>query len=222
MPINIRISHDKMEAVAEVKTSEDEVVDVPAIKEALETAGVSCGISDESCEELVKLINEGPSGRPVRLEVARGALPVDGEAGSVRMIVESDRDAIGVEGDSGTIDFHNRGSFTFVEKGQLIAEITLHTSGTAGKNVCGGAIPARAGERVTLTAGEGANLVAGGTELRATRGGDLRRRDDRIEVSELIRFPEIWISIWEASNARVRCVWKVTSFLNFISARVAT
>ena len=189
MSINIRISHDKMEAVAEVKTSEDEAVDVSAIKAALETAGVSHGVSDESCEELVQLINEGPPGRPVRLAVARGTLQVDGEVGSVRMIIESHRDAIGVANDSGVIDFHNRGSFTFVEKGQLIAKIVPHTSGTVGKNVCGGVIPARAGERAALNAGEGASVVAGGTELRATRDGDLRRTDDRIEVAEVIRVP---------------------------------
>jgi len=178
-----------MEAVAEVKAARDEVLDLSAIKEALETASVSYSISDESCEELAQLITEEPSGRPVRLAIARGTLQVDGEAGSVRMIIESDRDAIGVADESGTIDFHNRGSFTFVEKGQLIAKIVSHTSGTAGKNVCGGVIPARAGERAALSAGEGASLVAGGTELRATRDGDLRRTDDRIEVTELIRVP---------------------------------
>ena len=49
MPINIRISSDKMEAVAEVKATGGEALDLPAIKDALATAGVTYGISDESC-----------------------------------------------------------------------------------------------------------------------------------------------------------------------------
>lgn len=176
-----------MEAVVEVKLDENEEFDVPAIKRELKAAGVNYGINDGACEELVKLTEGQPSGSAVRLAVASGTPAIDGEDGSVRMIVESNRESIGVEGEAGNIDFHERGSFTPVEKGELIAEITLHTSGTAGKNVSGGAIPATAGQRASLTAGEGASLVAEGTELRATRGGDLRRKQDRIEVTDLIR-----------------------------------
>ncbi len=187
MPISIEISSDMMEAVVEVKLDENEEFDVPAIKRELKAAGVNYGINDGACEELVKLTEGQPSGSAVRLAVASGTPAIDGEDGSVRMIVESNRESIGVEGEAGNIDFHERGSFTPVEKGELIAEITLHTSGTAGKNVSGGAIPATAGQRASLTAGEGASLVAEGTELRATRGGDLRRKQDRIEVTDLIR-----------------------------------
>jgi len=189
MSISIKISRDKMEAVAEVKRKQDEVIDVPAIKGALESVGVSHGVSDKACEEMVKLINERAPGAPVRMAVASGTLPIDGEDGSVRMIVKSHRESVGVAGTSGSIDFHERGSFTLIEKDQLIAELTPPTTGSPGKNICNDEIPARAGERASLTAGQGTSLVAGGTELRATRAGDLRSADNRIEVSDLIRVP---------------------------------
>ncbi len=178
-----------MEAVAEVKRKQDEELDVPSIKRALEVSDVSYGVSEEECEALVKLVNERPAGGPVRIAVARGVPAVDGEDGTVRMVVEGERDSVGVEDDSGHIDFHERGSFTPIEKDQLIAELTLPTSGTPGKNVCGEELAAQTGERPSLTAGQGTTLAAGGTELRASRSGDLRSMDGRIEVTDLIRVP---------------------------------
>ena len=64
MSITIRISRDKMDAVAEVKRKQDEELDVPSIKRALEVSDVSYGVSEEDCEALVKLVNERPAGGP--------------------------------------------------------------------------------------------------------------------------------------------------------------
>ena len=119
--------------------------------------------------------------------MARGTPALDGDDGSIEMAVESGRQDIGIESESGTIDFHERGAFTPIEKEQLIARGVRPTPGTPGKDVRGEEVKAEPGKRASLTAGSGTALTAGGTELRATRAGALRFSGDRIEVSDLIR-----------------------------------
>ena len=176
-----------MEAVVEVQCQEDESLSLELIKKRLDEAGVCHGIDDALCAELIDSVSKAALGGRLRQAVARGTLPVHGDDGSIEMAVESERQDIGIESESGTIDFHERGSFTPIEKEQLIARVVPPTPGTPGKNVRGEEIHAEPGKRASLTAGSGTALTAGGTELRATRAGDLRFSGDRIEVSELIR-----------------------------------
>ena len=176
-----------MEAIVEVRRQKDESLSVEVIKKFLDEAGVCHGIDDALCAELVDSLSEVPDGGRLRHAVARGTPPVDGDDGSIEMTVESERKDVGVESGSGRFDFHERGSFTPIEKEQLIAHVVPPTPGTPGKSVRGEEIKAQPGKRASLTAGSGTVLTAGGTELRATRTGDLCFSGDRIEVSELIR-----------------------------------
>ena len=103
------------------------------------------------------------------------------------MAVEYTRNLIGLPDHSGSIDFHERGSFTPIAKGQLIANIKLPTAGFPGKDVHGIEIKTAQGVRAQLTAGQGTKLEAGGTELRAARHGDLRCVGAVIEVMDIIK-----------------------------------
>jgi uncharacterized protein (DUF342 family) len=119
--------------------------------------------------------------------VAKGVLPINGNDGRIDMAVEYSREAAGVADDSGSVDFHEHGAYTPIEKGQLIATIFPPSETTPGRTVRDDEAEAQEGASAKLIAGAGTILTEGGTELRATRNGDLRCNDDRIEVSDVIR-----------------------------------
>lgn len=188
MSLHVEISTDKMEANVEVHRGQESLT-VAAIVRALNEAGVSHGIDEGACAKLVESLEQVPEGGLVRHLVAQGTPPTDGTDGSVRMVTESHRSSVGVESQSGSVDFHERGAFTPIEQDQLIAEIVLPGDGIAGTDVCGKELKPEPGNKASITAGQGATLAAGATEVRATRAGDLRYADDRIEVSDSIRIP---------------------------------
>ena len=186
MSVQVTLSQDKVEAMVEVRRrGKEDRIEMADLKVALEAAGVRYGIDEDACQQVIDSVNERPPGSPVRQAVAKGTPAVDGEAGSFKLVVEYERDTVGIEDESGSIDFHERGSFTPIEKDQLIAEIVLATNGTPGMDVRGEEIKPQPGKGASLTAGSGTSLV--GAQLRATREGDLRCIDDRIEVTDLIR-----------------------------------
>ena len=176
-----------MEAAVEVHRQNDSLLDIDAIKHALTEAGVTDGIDENACKELVDIVNNLPVSGRARLQVARAAPPIDGENGRFEMVVEYHRDRVGLLREFGRIDFHERGAFTPIEKGQLIAKNFLPTPGVAGKTVLGQEIKPKPGDPAKFTAGQGTKLEANKTELRATRAGDLQCIDDLIEVLDKIR-----------------------------------
>ena len=187
MSIEVKLDRDRMEAVVEVQRQEEESIGLELIKQLLDEAGVCHGIDEALCAEFIDSVSKAPPGGRIRQAVARGTAPVKGDDGSIEMTVETGREEVGVARESGSIDFHERGSFTPIEKEQLIARVVPPTEGTPGKNVRGEELHAEPGTKASLNTGSGTAMAAGGTELRATRAGDLRFVGDRIEVSELIR-----------------------------------
>jgi uncharacterized protein (DUF342 family) len=175
MAIVVSISSDNMEAVVEV----DEATDAAAILRALTGAGVVHGIDAQACNHAALTV-----GTHV---VARGNPPIHGQDGRIEMAVEFHRSNVGVARGSGSIDFHERGSFTPIEKGQLIARNIPPTPGIPGKNVRGINLAATPGTRARLSAGKNTRIEADGEELRATIAGDLRMNGDTIEVLDMIR-----------------------------------
>ena len=186
MPVGVKISGDSMEATAKLERRDSELT-VAAVNDALTAAGVRYGIDEHACLELIAAINAKRPGSHASGIVARGLGSVPGEDGTAEMIVEYGRDSVGQEDESGSIDFRDRGSFTSIEKDQLIAKLVPPTPGTPGRNVQGNEVAATPGRPAKLTPGPGTVLAEGGTELRATRAGDLNVDDDRIEVTETIR-----------------------------------
>ena len=187
MLIDVQISPDTMEAVAQVRREGDEPLGVDAIKIALSEAKVSYGIDDVACNALVAEINELPVGRPVERRVAHGLPPTVGEDGHFEMAVEYLRDSAGQADDPEKIDFHEQGAYTAIAKDDLIATIVGPGGGTPGRDVRDREVQAETGKAASIVAGQGTVLAEGGTELRATRSGDLRCTDDKIEVSDVIR-----------------------------------
>ena len=130
MPITVKISKDSMEAVIEIESRGDLLHDADAIRRALTIAGVIHGIEEDALTEVADFIkNEAPD-TTVSKRVAIGTPAVDGEDGRVEMKVVYDVNAVGLPDEAGNIDFHERGSYTLIERDQLLAEIVLPTPGT--------------------------------------------------------------------------------------------
>src|SRR5712691_7648101 len=150
MAIVVRVSNDRMEAILEVERQNDEPLDVDAVKRALADGGVTYGIDEQACNEFITEVNQAPPDTKHHAVLARGVLPVHGTDGRVEMAVEYVRNTVGTLTDSGAIDFHNRGSFTPIAQGQLIANMVLPTAGTPGTDVLGTPIKANPGSRARL------------------------------------------------------------------------
>lgn len=189
MPIAARVSADNMEAVLDVERQDELPLDIETITRVLAEAGIKHGIDENACTYLADAVNNLPVGGRISHVVARGTPAVDGEDGRLEMTVEYHRDQIGLELDFGKIDFHQRGAFTGIEKGQLIATIVLPTPGTPGRNVRGEEIKSQPGKSAPFRAGQGTKVEPNRTELRATRAGDLRCVGELIEVMDMIRVP---------------------------------
>ncbi|HLH30678.1 MAG TPA: FapA family protein [Terriglobia bacterium] len=189
MAIVVKVSNDRMEAIVEVERQTDEPLEIDAFKRALDDARVAYGIDDPACNELLTAINQAPLRLKMTRAVARGTAPVDGQDGSFELGVDYSRNPVGTLTASGAVDFHEHGAFTPILQGQLIATIVLPTPGTSGTDVFGNEIKANPGRKARITAGPGTKFEAGGTELRATRNGDLRWTGELIEVLDMIRVP---------------------------------
>ena len=189
MAIVVRVTPDQMEAIVEVERPSDEPLDVDAVKRALADARVTYGVDEAACNQFIATVNQASPGTKLECVAARGTPAVNGQDGSVTLAVEYVRNPVGTLKDSGAIDYHNRGSFTPIVQGQLIAHVALPTPGAAGSTVHGTLIKANPGSRAKMTAGQGTKLEANGTELRAAREGDLRCAGDLIEVMDMIRVP---------------------------------
>ncbi len=187
MSIVVRIRLYQMEAITEVSRQEGESLTIDAIKQALEGASVCHGVDDDACLALVHRVNNQPPGTHHRHCLAHGSPPINGEDGSMEMAVEYNRNLVGLPDESDTIDVRERGSFTSIAKDALIARIVLPTVGVDGRNVRGESLLAIPGQRAAVDPGPGTDLFAGGTQLRATRSGDLYCLDGRIEVMDEIR-----------------------------------
>ena len=195
MPLSAKISQDNMEALLDIEGEQvaenqtDPAFDLSGIKRVLEQSGVQYGIDEEACAHAAQAANNLPPGERMSELVARGTAAIDGEDGQLVMAVEYHRDQIGLQLDFGKIDFHQKGAFTGIDKGQLIANIILPTPGTPGKNVRGEEIKSQPGKPAVFRAGQGTKVEPNRTELRATRAGDLRCEGDLIEVMDMIRVP---------------------------------
>jgi uncharacterized protein len=187
MLISVSVSRDNMEAVVHAEKHDNSPLDVETVKRVLEGAGVKEGIDETACSAFVAAMNALPTGGRLSQTVARGTPPVHGTDGRLELAVQYNRNPVGIADEHGSIDFHLRHPFTSIAQEQIIARIIPPTSGTPGIDVRGHKLVANAGTRVRVTAGQGTRLEAAGSELRATRAGDLRRVENTFEVLEVIR-----------------------------------
>lgn len=152
------------------------------LMEALHSNRILYGIKESSVEKM--------AARPIyniKIEIAKGLAPVNGEDGTIVYYVVRDseyRPEINMEG---TVDYKNLDYFQIVKKNQVLAEITKESAGTEGMNVYGGVMPAKNGRPVPSPVGKNTHLVQDDTMLVADCDGVIRFARDTIDVNDMLK-----------------------------------
>ena len=152
------------------------------LMDALGEEKITTGIKEASVEKLAM--------RPIfniKIEVARGRAPINGEDGQVHYYVKRDSEYEPEYSEEGNVDYKNLDYFQMVEKGQLLCDIKKETEGIDGINIFGKGIPARRGRRPENPQGKNTEYVDDETRLIASCDGVVRFLRDTIEVNDMLK-----------------------------------
>ncbi|MFA8342225.1 MAG: DUF342 domain-containing protein [Rhodothermaceae bacterium] len=120
------------------------------------------------------------------INVANGALPIDGIDARVDVYVETDVDFSPKVLDSGRLDFYNLNILNPVEKDQLLAVYHPHVEGRNGKDVFGQEIPGKTAKVIKFPAGKNTySPPANSNEILAKCEGNVIEKKGVFSVSEV-------------------------------------
>lgn len=152
------------------------------LMDALKANRITYGVKESSVEKLAT--------RPIyniKIEVAKGLLPVYGQDGFIAFYVKRDseyRPEINLEGE---VDYKNLDYFQIVKKDQILAEITKETEGSEGRNIFGSAVPTKVGRPIVSPAGKNTHLTGDDTLLVSDCDGVIRFVRDTVDVNEMLK-----------------------------------
>lgn len=156
-------------------------VDFAAAMTALRMKGVSAHINEELIR---KVIENNVYDREFR--AADAVMPVDGDDGTVEYLFDQSVEFKPVEDENGYVDYRNMGFVRNIQKGTVIAKITLPTQGTPGSDVRGVEMAPVAGRQAPYVIGEGTVLSDNGCEILAAIDGNLTFRDRSFCVDKVV------------------------------------
>lgn len=154
------------------------------LRSALQKHNIIYGIKENSVKGLAERPIYG-----IKIEVAKGLEPIDGENGYLTYLVKKDDEYKPDYNEEGTVDYKNLEYFQMVKKGQVLCEITKETPGTDGMNVLGFVVPAKSGRTPVSPIGKNTELNEEGTQLIATKDGVVRYVRDVVDVSDILIIP---------------------------------
>lgn len=117
--------------------------------------------------------------------IAKGLSPLHGKNGWFELFVQDDRSDVGLEDDSGNIDFRARGVVRSVPAGAAVGKLHAPTRGIPGKDVFGKIIPAHDGAVFRINLGENVEATESGSEFTATIGGMVFCIGNTLSVTEV-------------------------------------
>ncbi|QEP44987.1 DUF342 domain-containing protein [Ectothiorhodospiraceae bacterium BW-2] len=125
------------------------------LKAMLKKARVIYGLLDD--EHLQRLLRgeEGESGTFV---IAVSTPPIEGRAGYIEYLFDTDPLRVGTIKEGGQIDYRDRGELPMVEPGERLAQLHAAVAGRAGKNIFGKAITPAKLKTPKLNIGKGVRL----------------------------------------------------------------
>ncbi len=184
--IDVIINDDRMIGYIELAKRREEDQELPPVTEnqmfeALKDKGIVFGIKKDSVKMLAKRPIHG-----IKIEVAKGDYPVDGEDGFVNYFVKRDKEYKPEFNEEERVDYKNLKYFQLVEKGQVLCEIVKETDGTDGMNIFGETVSARAGKPPLSPMGKNTAFNETGTKLTASESGVVRFIKSIIDVNEVL------------------------------------
>ncbi len=149
------------------------------VMQAVYDKRISYGIDEAAIRDAVANKKYGEN-----LCIAKWDAPVNGTDGRVKNLYSTDRTIKPTEDEHGVVDFKNLGLVCNITKGTTIAEITMPTEGTPGKDIMGRTVTQKKGIAARVSAGKGTEFINGGTELIAGVNGNLRYANGSFSVDE--------------------------------------
>jgi len=117
--------------------------------------------------------------------LAEGAHPIPGRDGWLEYLV-STRELMGVEDESGRLDFRDRGAYPMVEPGQAIGRLHQPTAGQGGIDIYGKTIPAHAGKELHIRLGENVIVRDDGITFESKAKGIMAMEKNVLSVTDCL------------------------------------
>ncbi|NLM75506.1 MAG: DUF342 domain-containing protein [Clostridiaceae bacterium] len=177
--IEVIVTEDKMQAYVKLSLPQGNgsPPTVEAIVQALYSKGVVFGMSEEKIRELVENPVYGQ-----QVLVAEGVPPVNGQNGSVRYLVDINKEKKPTILEDGTVNYKDLDLIENITKGQKLAELIPPVPGKNGKNIVGQELKAIDGKPAVLPRGRNVAISEDGQELYAEIDGQLMFTDGKISV----------------------------------------
>jgi len=147
---------------------------------------VTLPVDLKSLAQTIAAVRE--SGTPQEAVLCTGKPPRHGANGRLERLLK-ERDSVGAQKDSGTIDYRDRGAHPHVEEGTPVARYHPATKGVRGMDVFGNEIPARDGSDRPVRTGDNIREVPqedGTTLYEATALGLVDVRGGSVGVSTVL------------------------------------
>ena len=155
----------------------------------LRSQGISYNVNTEAIKTAIENKNS------VNYLIAKWLPPVNGEDGTIKYLFPQTQTIAPKEDENGYVDYKNLGHIHNIVEGTVIAEITLPTDGTPGKNIKGVVINQMKGARAPYVIGKGVKLSDDETKLLAACDGHLRWESNKFVVDEVVTLEDVDASI---------------------------
>ena len=182
--IEVLVSEDGLAGFIKFSKQEEEPIELTKelLMETLKLNHIKFGIKEETVEKLAL--------RPIynlKIEIAKGISPINGEDGKVDFFVKKDLEYKPEYTMEGVVDYKNLDYFQFVKKDQILCNIIKETSGTDGMNIHGDIVPARNGRPPGHPTGKNTRLIENETLLVASCDGVVHFVRNTIDVNDLLK-----------------------------------
>lgn len=179
-------SDDKMQAFITVREPEGggSGPTFEDIVRALHDKGIVACIKEDRIREFVQNPVYG-----VPVLVAEGIPPVNGENGSLRYLVDINKERKPIIMEDGTVNYKDLNLIENITKDQKLVEVIPPTRGKNGINVLGVELKALDGKPAVIPKGRGVYLNPEGTALFAEIDGQLKIVDGKINVYSVYEVP---------------------------------
>lgn len=181
--VEISVSPNRTAAFASFNRPENGGWDITVdrIKSAMTEKLISYGILEDDIRMAVEQRRYGEN-----ICVAKWDAPENGVDGVIKYHFSTESHAAPVENEHGVVDYKNLGVVKNITAGTPIADITMPTEGTPGKDITGMAVPQKKGVPAKFNVGKGAALVNDGTQIIAAVDGNLVYRNGAFCVDEML------------------------------------
>ncbi len=119
-------------------------------------------------------------------KVAAADMPANGIDGTVTYLYSRENLLAPVEDEQGFVDYRNLGHIRNIHENEIIANITMPTNGTDGKDIRGVVMKAIPGKKASFNIGVGTRVSEDGLSIRAAVDGNICFRDNAFCVDTTV------------------------------------